>query len=243
MRDMTHSAKTDTARLWAVLCFVTAIAFAIVPFASDPFSGFDPDRFPIPVDNPPIQPVGWAFSIWGVIYLWLIIGTGFGLIKRSDAPDWAPHRPWAFASLIVGAAWIPIALISPIWATILILVMLVTALIALAKAPMADHGFARWPLGLYAGWLTAASAVSLATLAAGYGLASAQVTSWIALPIAVLVAAYITLRLWTPTYPAAAAWAAMGIAVANWPSGFAWGAATGATLLAALVSLAIVRRF
>ncbi|WP_224813953.1 tryptophan-rich sensory protein [Hasllibacter sp. MH4015] len=235
-------AERDRARLWAILCLVAAVAFAIVPFFANPFSGFEPGQFPVPVDTPPIQPAGWAFSIWGVIYVWLIASTGYGLFQRADDARWAPHRPWAFASLAVGAAWIPVANASPVWATILILVMLVTALVAMAKAPVVERGWARWPLGLYAGWLTAASFVSLTNLAAGYGLASAELASWIALPLAVLTAAAITLRHWTPTYPAAAAWAAIGIAFANWPSGFAWGAATGAVLLAALVSLALARK-
>ncbi len=235
-------AERDRARLWAILTFVAAIAFAVMPFFVTPFSGFDPARFPVPLEDPPIQPAGWAFSIWGVIYAWLVASTVFGLIKRADDVRWAPHRPWAFASLAIGAAWLPVANASAEWATILILVMLATALMALAKAPLIERGWARWPFGLYAGWLTAASFVSLATLAAGYGIATAEVTSWIALPLAVLVATAVTLKLWTPTYPAAAAWAAFGIAMVNWPSGYAWGAATGAVLLGALVSVALARR-
>ncbi len=242
MTYMHVPAQSDRARLWAILTFTAALAFAVVPIFANPFAGFEPDRFPVPVNNPPIQPAGWAFSIWGVIYLWLIAGTGYGLFKRADDARWAPHRPWAFVSLTIGAAWIPVANQSPIWATILILAMLGTALMALAKAPIIERGWARWPFGLYAGWLTAASFVSLATLSAGYGIASADLASWIALPLAVIVATAITLRLWTPTYPAAAAWAAFGIAMANWPSGYAWGAATGAVLLGALVSIAVARQ-
>jgi len=241
--DMSTSAtpKTDTARLWAILILVAAIAFAVVPVFADPFSGFDPARFPVPVDDPPIQPVGWAFAIWGVIYLWLIAGAGFGLLRRSDDPDWAAQRPWAFVSLAVGACWIPIANASPVWATILIFVMLVTAAMALARSPATDRGWSRWPLGLYAGWLTAASFVSLATLAAGYGASDAALASWIALPLALVVAVTLSLRLGTPTYPLAAAWAAMGIAVANWPQAFGWAAAAGAIVLVGLAGAALKR--
>ena len=52
--------------------------FAASPFLSEGFNGFAPDQFPVPQDDPPVQPAGYAFSIWGVIYLWLIVGTGFG---------------------------------------------------------------------------------------------------------------------------------------------------------------------
>lgn len=242
MTYMHVPAQTDRARLWAILCLTAAVAFAIVPFFASPFSGFEPGRFPVPVDNPPIQPAGWAFSIWGVIYLWLIASTGYGLLKRAEDARWQAHRLWLFTSLLIGAAWIPVANVSPIWATILILAMLVTAVMALARAPVIERGWTRWPIGLYAGWLTAASFVSLATLAAGYGLASPEVASWIALPLALGTATLLTLRHWTPTYPAAAAWAAIGIAVANWPALYGWAAAIGAVLLAALVVAAVIRR-
>lgn len=234
----THSSH----RALAIGVLVAAIAFAVVPAFTNPFSGFEADRFPQPVDDPPIQPAGWAFSIWGVIYLWLVVGAGFGLVKRGDAPDWAAHRPWALVSLLVGAIWIPVANASPIWATILIWVMLLTTLAAFAKLPARDAPWGRWPFGLYAGWLTAASFVSLATLAAGYGVMSVTLASWIALIAALAMAAAITLRLGTPTYPAAAGWAAIGITFANWPSAYAIIAAAGAVLLLALALRALMTR-
>ncbi|MEJ6391435.1 hypothetical protein [Gymnodinialimonas ulvae] len=242
MTYMHVPAQTDRARLWAILCLTAAIAFAIVPVFANPFGGFDADRFPVPVDTLPIQPAGWAFSIWGPIYLWLIASTGYGLLKRDDDARWTDHRPWLFASLAIGAAWIPVANASPIWASVLIVIMLLTALVALQKAPLIERVWARWPIGLYAGWLTAASFVSLATLAAGYGITSPQLASWIALPLAIVMAALINWRVWTWTYPIAVVWAAVGIAVANWPSGFAWGAATGACLMVAFASAAVARR-
>ncbi|MBF9044673.1 hypothetical protein HKCCE4037_15115 [Rhodobacterales bacterium HKCCE4037] len=235
-------APTDRARLWAILALCAAVAFALVPVFVPPFTGFDASRFPVPVETLPIQPAGWAFSIWGVIYLWLIASTGYGLLKRDNDARWTEHRPWLFVSMAIGAAWIPVAKTSPVWATILIVTMLLTALVALAKAPLIERGWARWPIGLYAGWLTAASFVSLATLAAGYGLAGSDVASWIALPLALIVAAAFTLKLGTPTYPAAAAWAAVGIAVANWSTVFAWVAAAGAVLLAILALIPLLRR-
>jgi len=74
-------------RAFAILTFAAALAFAVAPFVSEGFNGFAPDQFPVPQDAPPIQPAGYAFSIWGVIYLWLIVATGFGLVRRADAPD------------------------------------------------------------------------------------------------------------------------------------------------------------
>jgi hypothetical protein len=97
------------------LVIVAAIAFVVTPFFADPFTGFDPALFPVPVDDPPIQPAGWAFAIWGVIYLWLLVSAGFGLFKRDIDPDWDRLRWPLFVSVAIGASWISVALIAPVW--------------------------------------------------------------------------------------------------------------------------------
>ena len=115
-----------------------AIVFALSPFLTPGFGGFDPDQFPIPQINPPVQPAGYAFGIWGVIYVWLIIGTLFGAWQRRDDPQWQGMRPPLLISLIVGAAWLPVALASPVWATLLIWFMWASACVALIRAPLKD---------------------------------------------------------------------------------------------------------
>ena len=58
-------------RKTSLLVLLAALAFALSPLLSSGFNGFAPDQFPIPQDNPPVQPAGYAFAIWGLIYLWL----------------------------------------------------------------------------------------------------------------------------------------------------------------------------
>jgi hypothetical protein len=221
----------DTARLKAVLVVVATIAFVVTPFIADPFTGFDPALLPNPVDDPPIQPAGWAFAIWGVIYLWLLVSAGYGLFKRDTDPDWDRLRWPLFASIAIGASWISVALIAPVFATVLIWVMLATALLALRLAPYRDYPWLALPLGLYAGWLTAASCVALATVAAGYGLGSTTTLSWVGVAIALIMAITITQSLRVPTYPLAVAWALAGIVAANATAAPAFaGAALGGVL-------------
>jgi len=198
------------------LVLFLAIAFAASPFLSASFNGFDPNQFPNPQIDPPIQPIGWAFAIWGVIYLVLILHAGFGLIKASDDPVWDQGRWPLIISLGIGAIWIPVANISPIWATILIWVMLIAVLWSLGTAREAEPNWiASWPLGLYAGWLTAASWVSIGLLLAGYGILSEQTAALICLPLATIFTLAFQARLKTWTYGAAVCWAVLGIAVAN----------------------------
>ena len=66
-------------KLTAILSVVLCITFAGSTLVVPDFGGFDADQFPVPQDNPPVQPAGYAFAIWGVIYLWLIAGMAFGL--------------------------------------------------------------------------------------------------------------------------------------------------------------------
>lgn len=200
----------------ALLILLAALAFALSPLLSSGFNGFAPDQFPVPQIDPPVQPAGYAFAIWGLIYLWLIAGAAFGVWDRATDPDWEPMRPALGLSLLIGAAWIPVAQLSPLWATVLIWAMLGTALLALWRAGTADHGWLRAPIGLYAGWLTAASCVALGLMLAGHGILSAQMAAYAGITLALLVALTMqALRPDTPSYPAAVIWALVGVIISN----------------------------
>ena len=202
--------------LIALLTFLLAIGFALSPFFVSGFNGFSPDQFPIPQDNPPVQPAGYAFSIWGLIYVWLIVGMGWGLWKRRADTLWHDMRLPLALSLFVGCFWLAVAVASPIWASVLIWVMLVSALYALFRAPREDRGFAALPVGLYAGWLSAASCVSLGLLAAGYGWMSGPTAGLVFVGLAIVVAAGVQSSLMrAPTYGIGVIWALIAVVVAN----------------------------
>ncbi|WP_417269631.1 hypothetical protein [Celeribacter sp.] len=226
-----------------LLTFAATLAFVLGPFMTPDFGGFDPDLYPIPQIDPPVQPAGYAFAIWGVIYVWLLVSAGFGLIKRANAPEWRAMRSPLIVSLVIGAAWLPVAMVSPVWAVIMIFAMLATALMALGRVPRSDPWFARAPIALYAGWLTAASFAGLGLLGAGYGLGLGQVGwAYLCLIGAFIVALYgtLVLRPDAPLYPLGVAWALIAITVQNWGSN--WGvasvAALGAGILLVLTYLA-----
>ncbi|WP_439522618.1 hypothetical protein [Marivita sp.] len=203
-------------RLWAGLVLLAAILFAASPLFTDGFNGFEPGQFPVPQDDPPVQPAGYAFSIWGLIYLWLIIGAGFGLLKRSDDPDWEAMRAPLVVSLVIGAAWLPVANVSPVIATILIWVMLGTAFLSLFRVGDTDRWFQQAPVAIYAGWLTAASSVSIGLLLGGYGLLSGTWAAIVALSFGLVIALVAQYRLHrAPEYGVTVIWALIGVIVAN----------------------------
>ncbi len=201
---------------FAWLTLAATAAFVLSPLVTDPFSGFAPDRFPVPQVNPPVQPAGYAFAIWSVIYLWLAVSALYGVWARREDPAWHRMQGSLILSLGPGALWLWVAGLNPIAATVLIFWMLAFALLALLRAPIADRWLAQAPVALYAGWLTAAAHVSLGIALGGYGLASPEFAAVIALALAVAVAAAM---LWqrpeAPEYGVAVLWALVGVLVAN----------------------------
>jgi hypothetical protein len=203
-------------RLWAALCVLAALGFTASPWLAPGFDGFEPSQFPVPQDNPPVQPAGYAFGIWGLIFLWLIAGTGFGFLRRLDDPDWAPARPMLFTSLCLGAAWLPLAQVAPIPATILIWAMLATALLSLFKTGDTDRWLQQSPLAIYAGWLTAASCVALGVVLGGYGVLDGTPAALLSLAVALVIAVTVQYRLHrAPEYGMTVIWALVGVIVAN----------------------------
>lgn len=212
--------------LAAYLSLALTILFAASPIFVPDFGGFDADQFPVPQEDPPVQPEGYAFSIWGVIYLWLFVGLGYGVWKRREDAEWHAMRVPLIVSLAIGSVWLAVAVASPIWASVLIWAMLVSALVALFRSPRNDAWAAALPVGLYAGWLSAASCVSLGLLAAGYGWMSETTAAVAAILLAIVIASAVQSQLSrAPSYGVAVVWALIAVVVQNYP---------GNTLVAAL---------
>ncbi|MFT6676781.1 MAG: hypothetical protein ACJAVM_002986 [Sulfitobacter sp.] len=202
--------------LVAVLALLLSLSFAAAPFLVKDFAGFDPNLFPIPQDNPPVQPAGYAFGIWGLIYLWLVLGMAWGILRALRDGQWHDMRLPLCLSLALGTGWLSVALLSPIWAALLIWLMLLTALAALFLAPVNDRTWAAWPVGLYAGWLSAASCVSLGLLAAGYGWMDQTTAALVFVGLAIVIGGLVQGALArAPTYGIAVIWALVALVVAN----------------------------
>lgn len=201
----------------ALVTLLLSIAFAASPFVVMDFDGFDPNQFPVPQEDPPVQPAGYAFAIWGLIYLWMTLGMVWGLLRAANDPQWHDMRLPLCVSLAVGSIWLAVAVASPVWASVLIWVMLLSALAALFMAPRDDAVWAAWPVGLYAGWLSAASCVSLGLLAAGYGVMDEVTAAVVFVGLAIVLAVFVQAALRrVPTYGVAVIWALIAVAVQNW---------------------------
>ncbi len=221
-----------------ILALIATLAFVLSPLVTDPFSGFDADRFPVAQVDPPVQPAGYAFGIWSVIYIWLVVSAVFALFARRGASDWGRMQGPLVLSLGPGAAWLWVAGESPEWAAALIIWMLGTALWALWAAPVRDRWLAQAPVAIYAGWLTAAAHVSLGILLGGYGLTSPEIAAAIVLSMAVLLGlGIILMRPHAPEYGLTLIWALVGVLVANLGGS---GLVQGVTLAALVAVLSAV---
>jgi hypothetical protein len=206
----------------ALLLLLATVAFGIAPALTEPFRGYAPGLFPVVIERPSIQPAGYAFSIWGLIYLGLIAHALFGLIARRTDPAWDRIRMPLALSIIIGAFWLAIAAAYPITATNGIYLMLILALMAFLPAdPARDPWLLTAPVAIYAGWLTAAANVSLGVVVAGYGWLSDTESAAAMLALTLAIAVTVQLRRpRAPEYGATVIWALGGIIWVNWQPNF-----------------------
>jgi hypothetical protein len=203
----------------AITVALVTIVFALSPLLTSEFAGYRPEQFPVVQEFWPVQPAGWAFGIWGVIYIWLILGAIWGLLNAPRDPDWHHMRAPLLPSLGLGSFWIAAANAAPILATVMIFAMAAFAIVAMLRAGTGTPVWQVRPVALYAGWLTAATGVGTGVVLGGYGVLSAQAAA-LAMLAAVLVIALIvqSLRPAEWAYPLAVIWALTGVIAANAPS-------------------------
>lgn len=203
---------------WAVLA--AAVVEIVAPLVtingpgSSPGGGSGPDLL--------ITPVGWAFSIWGVIYTLAVVQAIAVLVHGERAVS----RRLQIDLLVLylgGTLWIALAgLDSSLATAAALLVMFVAAFDAVMTAsremiqPRRLAALTRAAVGLYAGWVTAAFFLNISTALVDAGAFEPDELSW---QIGVLLVAGVTL--WAVlirsggilAYAAAGVWAMVGIAV------------------------------
>jgi hypothetical protein len=228
----------------AVILLLATIAFGIAPFITTPFSGYDPNMFPVKIERPSIQPAGYAFSIWSVIYLWLIAHAVYGLWKRADDRSWAAVRLPLTVAVGIGSVWLAIAGASAVWGTVTIWMMAIAAIAAFLRA---DTEVDRWmlsgPSAIFAGWLSAAAAVSTGVLIAGYGWLSDTQSAAAMLALVLVIAVTVQMRRpQMPVYGLTVIWALIGVVVANWSANLTVAVLAGSGMVVMLLTLLASRR-
>lgn len=189
-------------------------------------------------------PAGFTFSIWGLIYLALLVFVVWQALpaQRSDAKV-AGISTLFKINCLANAAWLVawhydlLVLSLLIMLTILAtLIMIYRSLIAeIDAAPFTEHLVLYLPFSLYTGWITVASIANASVLQTAYGWDNSGISAiqWTLLKIAVAGAIGATMLLRKADVPFAlvVAWAAYGISAMQSATPAVSGAATTVSLL------------
>ena len=206
--------------------------------------------------NQTLQVAGYAFSIWGLIYLGLLTYAARQALPQTGESVLINRMGWPSAVALFGIGmWIIAAALNLKAASVIIifasLLALLVPLLAVARTIRStsltsrDRWFLIWPLAALAGWLTIASPLNLITTATAFDALPAFLspTGWaIAAVVAVVaVGAAVTASLRTLAYPLPIAWGLVGAFVAEQERNPVLGfAALGAAFLMVVAAVVLV---
>ncbi|MEM9691628.1 MAG: tryptophan-rich sensory protein [Myxococcota bacterium] len=207
-------------------------------------------------------PAGYAFSIWGLIFLGLIVHAGYQLwlafvAKQPEGGERAEHRatffarlgPWLIATNVANALWVVLWLSEQTAASVVTLGSMALFLhyamwrldMETWDAPLEVIVFVWWPIVVYAGWVTVAVLANLSAFLAKHGWVSGDSVPWALAMIALATGINLAL-VWRRNlreHAVVAIWALVAIAVRNEQGASAVrGAALGAASLLAVVVVA-----
>jgi hypothetical protein len=176
-------------------------------------------------------PAGYAFSIWGVIYILLIMFVGrqwVAWFKHTDDLELKNTGIWFALSNIANGTWIVAWLKGYIGVSVILMLILLISLIALTvklrleiwHAPKRVIFFVWWPICIYLGWIIVASVANIAAFLVSInwqgGNLSAEVWTIIIITAAAII--YLLLIYFRNLREAALVgiWALIAIAVKQW---------------------------
>ena len=163
-----------------ILVLLFAIAMPIVAWLSNngsfgPDNGTMSDRYPTL-----LVAAGYAFAIWGLIFLLDLVYAGWQLSGHRKTDDTLSRiAPWAAAGFALTAVWMPLFSMAQFWLCLLVIFGATFCLIRCAmilshdRTPQEGQWLWAWlPLSLHAGWLSLAAFLNLAQVIVAYKLAS-----------------------------------------------------------------------
>lgn len=154
-----------------------------------------------------ITPAGYAFSIWGLIYLLLIAFVGYQwyvYFKGRNGDSLEKAGGWFSLANIFNASWVIAWVNEALGLSVLIMLLLLVSLVMLVlrlrlevwDAPLRIILFVWWPICIYTGWIIVATvtnvAVYLKSLGLGGEVLSAELWAIVVIILATLVYLFLT---------------------------------------------------
>ena len=176
-------------------------------------------------------PAGYAFSIWGLIYLLLFAFVGyqwFAWLKHRDDHYLEQTGMWFTLGNLANGFWIlawtneSIGLSLGLIGILLLslLVLMVKLRLSIGDVPVRITTFVRWPVGIYLGWIVVATVANFSVLLVRLYPDGAIATQalWTIVMIAFACLFYVWLIYYRNIHEAAfvGIWALTAIAVKQW---------------------------
>ena len=211
-----------------ILILIAAFAAVLIGYGQIAMNiGQSPAEFAADGDST-LRVAGFAFSIWGVIYAWLIVYAVYQAIPSTTENAALRALGWpSFGALAGIGLWIVASAADWKWGSVFIIAAsLLAVLFPLALRPdlwrglpLKQRALVVWPLALLAGWLSIASVVNLITVLTAQALLPAVLppAGWaiLAVVLTAAIALVVTWRIDQWTYPLPVAWGLFGAFVAE----------------------------
>ena len=181
--------------------------------------------------NTLFTPAGYAFSIWGIIYLGLIAFAIFQNIRAfkndTDSGFILQVGPWMVLNCLANIAWIFAWLSEHIGLSLLLMLIILGTLIVMISrlnmerwdAPFPIIAFIWWPIGIYSGWIAVATIANVsAFLVSIQWVALFSAINWTVIMILIAVALNLLMIRFRNTreFAAVGVWALLAISLRHW---------------------------
>ena len=201
-------------------------------------------------------PAGFTFSIWGVIYLALLVFVVWQALpaQRSDERVAAISRYFQVNCLLNGV-WLVVWHYDMLALSFLVMLGILATLILIYRSLRSENvstSRARYlvlvmPFSLYTGWISLATIANASAMQTGFGWdnigLSAMHWTFLKLAVAGAIGASLVLKYRDPVFGAVVVWGAYGISVMQSATPAVAGAAITLSLLTAiLVAIELVSR-
>lgn len=177
-------------------------------------------------------PAGYAFAIWGLIYLSLVFQAArfaFVAFSNKEEIDFIlTASPWLILANVGNVLWLWFWLNDSIGISLLIMAFIFTCLLVAVirlnmerwDAPVVYMATVWWPIDLYVGWISIALTANVAVFltAEGFDGAFLSEANWTALIIVAATLIHLFM-VWTRNmreFAAVGIWAFVAIAVRHW---------------------------
>ena len=223
-------------QILVIVATIGVIAFnylAAVGYLGGVLPNFISDKYPTR-----ITPAGYAFAIWSLIYLGLLAFSIYQALP-SKAERFRSLRSIFILSCAANCAWLYFWHHEMITVSVGVIFTLLGTLAVInvrlrRTASLAEFWLAKFPLGLYFGWVTAATilntTIGLIYLKVEFSDSLAILTGAGLLLAATALGVFIRFKLNNPFYPLAIAWALTAIAVKQ----------SGQTLIVASAAVGVI---